>query len=251
MTTPAPYKSSQLGIPPSPFSPQFPITPITPPPRQIPSYESAKAQTACFSPPPREPLRWLWQCHVCNRVYQLGVTRRCLDDGHFFCAGTTTVKRRKQKKHKIVRYLACASEFDYPGWELWGMWCRNIIESARLAMELARTSYDDEDFLLPLVATRFHEECAWLARSYPKKRDSISRVDTGCGKDCWNTCDYPSECRWGKQYGVKTPITAPNLTAMTETGKSHIHSIVKIKLFVIRFGHRSRRRGIEKPDDVH
>jgi len=25
-------------------------------------------------------------------------------------------------------------------------------------------------------------------------------------KDCWNTCDYPSECRWGKQYGVHTPV---------------------------------------------
>jgi hypothetical protein len=25
-------------------------------------------------------------------------------------------------------------------------------------------------------------------------------------KDCWNTCDYPSECRWGKKFGVHTPV---------------------------------------------
>jgi hypothetical protein len=25
-------------------------------------------------------------------------------------------------------------------------------------------------------------------------------------KDCWNRCDYPSECRWGKQFGVDTPV---------------------------------------------
>jgi hypothetical protein len=25
-------------------------------------------------------------------------------------------------------------------------------------------------------------------------------------KDCWNACDYPSECRWGKRFGVHTPV---------------------------------------------
>jgi hypothetical protein len=25
-------------------------------------------------------------------------------------------------------------------------------------------------------------------------------------KDCWNRCNYPSECRWGKQFGVDTPV---------------------------------------------
>ena len=24
-------------------------------------------------------------------------------------------------------------------------------------------------------------------------------------KDCWSKCDYPSECRWGREYGVQTP----------------------------------------------
>jgi hypothetical protein len=26
-------------------------------------------------------------------------------------------------------------------------------------------------------------------------------------KDCWNTCDYPSECRWGRKFGIHTPLT--------------------------------------------
>ena len=25
-------------------------------------------------------------------------------------------------------------------------------------------------------------------------------------KDCWNTCDYPSECRWGRRFGIHTPV---------------------------------------------
>ena len=37
-------------------------------------------------PPPSNPYPWLWKCHLCNSIYRLGVTRRCLEDGHFFCA---------------------------------------------------------------------------------------------------------------------------------------------------------------------
>ena len=29
-------------------------------------------------------------------------------------------------------------------------------------------------------------------------------------KDCWHNCNYPSECRWGRQYGLHTP-TPTNL----------------------------------------
>lgn len=25
-------------------------------------------------------------------------------------------------------------------------------------------------------------------------------------KDCWDSCDYPAECRWGRQHGVLTPV---------------------------------------------
>lgn len=30
------------------------------------------------------------------------------------------------------------------------------------------------------------------------KTRSFQRVDAGEKKDCWNNCDYPSECRWGR-----------------------------------------------------
>ena len=35
------------------------------------------------------------------------------------------------------------------------------------------------------------------------------------GKDCWNTCDYPSECRWGKQFGVHTPVLVSTPSTVT------------------------------------
>lgn len=36
-------------------------------------------------------------------------------------------------------------------------------------------------------------------------------------KDCWNTCDYPSECRWGKQYGVQTPVKTTDTVPSSQT----------------------------------
>ncbi|PSN64360.1 hypothetical protein BS50DRAFT_459653, partial [Corynespora cassiicola Philippines] len=156
---PEPFKPSYLGIPPSPFSPRAPVTPQAIPQRRIGTYPVPDTS----EPLPSCPLQWVWQCHQCHRTYALGVTRRCLEDGHNFCAGTTTVKswRRPTRPRKIKRHRACASEFDYQGWKTWGVWRRS------------------------------------------GRRDSIYDDEY-----CWNTCDYPSECRWGKRFGVHTPVAA-------------------------------------------
>jgi hypothetical protein len=114
-------------------------------------------------PPPANPLKWLWQCHQCSRIYALATTRRCLDDSHYFCAGTVSYKRdKKTAKRKAVKSRACASEFDYAGWKAWGEWRRNLSE----------------------------------------ERMEVLQAATGCQTDCARFCDYPSECRWGQQYGV-------------------------------------------------
>ncbi|ORY16029.1 hypothetical protein BCR34DRAFT_477009, partial [Clohesyomyces aquaticus] len=85
-----PFKPSLLAIPPSPFSPRLPLTPS---PKSLSYLTTSKSTSSSTSYPPPEPsnprptfpLQWLWQCHQCCRQYSLGVTRRCLDDGHFFC----------------------------------------------------------------------------------------------------------------------------------------------------------------------
>lgn len=195
----APFKSSLLAIPSSPFSPKLPITPPPHPP--VPTRPSIAALPETHRPaPPSEPLHWLWQCHKCSRVYQLGVTRRCLDDGHYFCSGTTTVRRKKGSGRKVLRHQACASEFDYQGWKAWGAWRRDVAQRVQDAAELEAFMNGDEDVPMPL--------------SLPGRK--VSALTTtgleGKGshvhKDCWGNCDYPSECRWGKQYGVETPVKA-------------------------------------------
>lgn len=160
-----PFKPTFLSIPPSPFSPLLPITPSSPPKSTHISQPSPRPHPVTSAP--SNPLSWMWQCHLCHRNYHLAATRRCLDDGHEFCSGTTTMKAAR-KIVRVKRHKACASEFDYSGWKAWGRWKRGGRKTGGLENGLA---------------------------GLMKK------------KDCWNTCDYPSECQWGRSFGIHTPLT--------------------------------------------
>lgn len=194
-----PFKSSNLAIPPSPFSPREPITPqfaassaLTPP------VIKRRLVTSVSAPAP--PLQWLWQCHICHNTYPLGITRRCLEDGHHFCAGTTTVKswRRGVAKQKVLRrHKACASEFDYQGWKNWGAWRRNEQRLATGNSVESESSKDSDS----IDSDSSDEFASRMAVDHEPSHDPQH-------KDCWNHCDYPSECRWGKQFGVQTPVLA-------------------------------------------
>ncbi|KAH7413488.1 hypothetical protein BKA64DRAFT_355866 [Cadophora sp. MPI-SDFR-AT-0126] len=125
---------------PSNFTPS-PISPI-----------SSTSQT----PPPPPPTPWIWKCHLCNSIYRLGVTRRCLEDGHFFCAvvspppsptmpnpeiigeeeggrekgkeGMRKAKRKRDRRRKKRRAAnrGCTAHFDYGGWSTWNGWRREV-----------------------------------------------------------------------------------------------------------------------------
>jgi hypothetical protein len=145
---------------PSNFKPQSSSSSSDIPPRHLP-------------PQPRTPFPWIWRCHLCRMVYRLGTTRRCLNDGHYFCTAPGSPPSRppcfseqpSSDKHPIGPPLAatqqyksrrvrrnCASEFDYPGWEVWNRWrC----------------------------------DCT-AAAAYPEHLKG--------DKDCWHDCDSPSEC---------------------------------------------------------
>ncbi|KAG8624174.1 hypothetical protein KVT40_009150 [Elsinoe batatas] len=140
----------------------IPASPMTPS-----SFVSSPLSATSVPKRPADPLAWLWQCHVCHRTYRLAVTRRCLDDGHRFCAGVTIVHKKDQKP-KVKRHRACASEFDYNGWKAFGAWRRAV-------------SYEDAD-------------------ESDKENINASRSPKEHTKDCWNKCDYPSQCRWGDRF---------------------------------------------------
>ncbi|KAI4775599.1 hypothetical protein E4T52_09450 [Aureobasidium sp. EXF-3400] len=219
--TAVPFRSSGLAVPPSPFSP---VDTITPPSLKRTYSATANVDLIELLPPPtRQPIKWLWACHLCYRQYNLSVTRRCLDDGHYFCAGTSVVRSRKDGVKRLRRHKACASEFDYAGWKDWGVWKRNLLtltEQQRQRSSPCDSVFDDSEdedleeisstasVVSPITAGVSSHTSSWRVAK------PLRPV-----KDCWNRCDYPSECRWGKQFGVDTPLqtTFPSLDRVPST----------------------------------
>lgn len=105
--------------------------------------------------------------------------------------------RKPLRPGKVRRHKACASEFDYQGWKNWGRWRRSprkdsIYDDSSSCSSFESPSSEEDD-----VDSRVNHETI-------KSRSSEEKS----AKDCWNACDYPSECRWGKRFGVHTPVTA-------------------------------------------
>lgn len=182
----APAISSRLAVPTTPFTPLSPLSPLfflpisasySPPQTK----SSSSTFLSSLLPVPQTPLTWQWTCHACHTPYALGATRRCLEDGHFFCAGESVVRRRgktRRRKHK-----ACGSAFDYTGWKRWGRWKR----TRRTASHIRSGG------------GRYMEEQGG-------EKGTVKQ------KGCWQACDYPSQCRWGKSVGVHTPSPTPTRT---------------------------------------
>lgn len=118
----APLQPSNLRFQSGPLSPASPLIPqcLTnqSPPRKYTDAESSDTPTSDSAPP--RPISWIWFCHLCRFSYPLGVTRRCLNDGHVVCVGKTITKSGKIKRHQT-----CHTEFDFVGWDVWGPWRRN------------------------------------------------------------------------------------------------------------------------------
>ncbi|KAH7555782.1 hypothetical protein BM1_06308 [Bipolaris maydis] len=78
-------------------------------------------------------------------------------------------------KTDIIIVAAQPLEFDYSGWKNWSRWRRDGPRNkAALVTDLPADTEDGD------ITTK--------------------------KKDCWNTCDYPSECKWGKKFGIHTPV---------------------------------------------
>ncbi|KAM3078053.1 hypothetical protein ACMFMG_002646 [Clarireedia jacksonii] len=174
-----------------------PLSPLTPPPR-------LHLRTLLPSPPispflakapPPVPYPWIWRCHICHSVYQLGVTRRCLEDGHYFCSLPTPpasptspsstpptppspnthpfpVPPKKKRRRKPPR--GCRAEFDYSGWEAYNLWRR---------------------------------ETSLLKGQQRRQQQRTPSTPLKTAKDCYRDCDFPSECQTFQTSSSETIIS--------------------------------------------
>jgi hypothetical protein len=131
----------------------------------IPPFDASRALVPLFStslveltPPPPQPLAWVWQCHLCRTRYPLGATRRCLLDGHFYCSGETDRPNQKRKKKQ-----GCSSEFDYIGWKAMEQWKRKARKSGKFAIVCEPQGCEN---------CEFPSQCRYAGRNLP---------DTGSG----------------------------------------------------------------------
>ncbi|KAG9201492.1 hypothetical protein G6514_005690 [Epicoccum nigrum] len=204
-TSHSPPVPSPLSHPVSPFSPLSPLLPLLPTLRSLfsqphaPAPISSPPPTSNSTPTPDSPLPWLWTCHSCHHSYPLGATRRCLDDGHTFCAGVSSVRRRgKNGVRKEKRWSrACGSEFDYTGWKAWSRWRKARDKSGeggttRLSREM--------EVDIPRHGQPDGGEQRASGQKFPVANQTGAKK-----KDCWEACTYPSHCRWGKAVGIHTP----------------------------------------------
>jgi hypothetical protein len=171
--TAIPYRPSKLSqtLPPHSPIPILALETRTPSPHRP---AASRTDGPPPSPPPPAPLLWLWTCHLCKRTYPLGATRRCLEDGHLFCAG---VIAGGAGGAALRRRAACASEFDYAGWRGWGEWRR-----ARLLLQAPR---------------RRRRRC---------RSGAGAAAAAGCDADC----DFPSQCRWVAAQALPTAAVRPS-----------------------------------------
>ena len=122
------------------------------------------SQSSALSPEavPRNPYPWSWTCHVCGSTYPLGVTRRCLEDGHYFCPSSANRKMKKGKAH-------CSSSFDYIGWYKLNDWQGRV----------RRASYSQEK-----------------PKPESRRRKQRSASEPPLNRNCWDQCTFPNACKF-------------------------------------------------------
>ncbi len=114
------------------------------------------------------------------------------------------VKRSKRNGNKkVMRHKACQSEFDYQGWKTWGNWRRSVVEQTEAEAKMDEML--NGDGMILCVPDEVEPE-----QQIVKDRHT---------KDCWNTCDYPSECRWGKKVGVESSSPEKAVTVTVPSSK--------------------------------
>jgi hypothetical protein len=127
-----------------------------PQPPKVPAKDGPKP----VPPAPKRPVSWSWTCHVCGSTYLLGVTRRCLRDGHYFCPSTDMDPK------KLIK--VCFSSFDYMGWKEFNRWRKRV---RRAKLRPIPTSLEARGKKLYMV------------------------TEPVLHRNCWEKCDFPNACR--------------------------------------------------------
>lgn len=120
------------------------------------------------------PYPWTWTCHRCGMESRLAVTRRCLQDGHYFC--TAPVGERGKR--------VCFAEFDYTGW-------REVNDSRR---EVRKLKEEEKASRKRKRASSWSSSWSSFWVMCPKPQQQQEEEEQPRERNCWEDCNYRSEC---------------------------------------------------------
>lgn len=197
--------AASLTSPTSPTSPASLVPPLSP-------GDPSHLLTVSTSSPPVSPAAWLWSCHHCHSTYPLGVTRRCLNDGHVFCAGAT----KDKETGRVRRHQACYSQFDYGGWQARAAWRRRVLEAKGnrsrdpgLALSSHNCCHD----------CNFPSECRWQARQTQQSLALTSSPDMEDSTE--DPTDNPATIEEEEPVPLLFPASEPDADA-SDSSSEHL-----------------------------
>lgn len=139
--------------------------------------------------PPRPPFA-KWRCHICGKRYAIGVTRRCLKDGHSLCFPVLVNKtqlnsKQKQDKASVGNDKVAEEEGRNEKAKAIIAQRRKIKERNRLSMKA--------NMVTRRCAVKFDFD------GWSKFGSWRRRGNAGLGLSCENGCDWPGECKERKR----------------------------------------------------
>jgi hypothetical protein len=144
-------------------------------------------------PRPPSPRPWVWICHFCRNKWPLGTTRRCLYDGHYYCAGQRAANLKRKRGPIIFSDNACTSEFDYPRWADMTKWQRKV-----------RNAEHKTRITAPLTLSN--------------------------NRNCWDQCSFPSACRIIRTWGISESRMAEDSSSEEEDASEEARNAKRRKI---------------------
>lgn len=167
----------------------------------------ALAPAGDVGPHPKSSSLTKWRCYLCGRRYAIGVTRRCLRDGHFLCfpvpVNNSQLGFKKTQDHPSVGVAKIAVEEG-----------RN--EKAKAVIALRQKI--KARYRLLMKSNQMSRACAvefdyagWSAYGVWKRGGKL-----GLGMPCEDGCDWPGECRERERRAAKEMRKSKRLGRVAE-----------------------------------
>lgn len=169
-------------------------------------------------PRPAYPSPTRWRCHICRIKYVIGVTRRCLRDGHFLCFPVAV--ENSQLCPKQIQDQPSVGDVKVAAEDGRNEKAKAVI-ALRQMMKARSRSLMKANRISRACAVKFDYE-GWSAYGAWKRKGK-----SGIGMPCEKGCDWPGECKERKRITAEEVRKSKRLEKIAEmvTYRHHFCSV--------------------------